>query len=589
MGFLSKSKIKASQIVEQAAENLTKMYDNAVSVFTPSSPFGQLLITIANIFELNMTYLSHAEEELNINTAHTPEAVHGLAALTGHNAYRGCSAKGIISFRPNTSASSFVGGNYIRILNHSKVFCSNNGLTYFMNMKSEWVRLDLNNHKYSNIEIIEGELETQTFTSDGGPLQSFNPIIKGMSDHDYVIVTVNGEEWIKRDSLYDMNYNEKSFMCKTSISVGLSIFFGNGEYGMIPANGSEIKVTYIKTVGLLGNVNVSDMNIQFMDTAIDEFGNEIDLNQCLDVNIVQVPMLGADYENTDFTRLIAPKASKSFVLATPENYISYLSKYNQYKFINAYNTKDDANIQDDNITYLNILPDVSKKFISNFDYFSLPETEYILTETEKENIIKTLDDSGRMLINSEVVINDFKIEHYVINVAIKYFESYNTKDIKDKVRSILNTYFININRKDIIPQSDLISLVESIEGVDTCNVFFLTQKNEEAKINGYYTKEIKVWDQSRLMYNKEEVTVKIDAGSDPQIYFDNLGNISYNNSVIMLPRGGWTDSEGNYYEETPTEGKLSNLNVIFLDSVAYDSYNLKNQKQFNKILKSQLK
>ena len=80
---------------------------------------------------------------------------------------------------------------------------------------------------------------------------------------------------------------------------------------------------------------------------------------------------------------------------------------------------------------------------------------------------------------------------------------------------------------------------------------------------GYYTKEIKVWDQSRLMYNKEEVTVKIDAGSDPQIYFDNLGNISYNNSVIMLPRGGWTDSEGNYYEETPTEGKLSNLNVIF--------------------------
>ena len=44
--------------------------------------------------------------------------------------------------------------------------------------------------------------------------------------------------------------------------------------------------------------------------------------------------------------------SNSFVLANPNNYIYYLSKYDFWSFIDAYNTKNDEYLDDDNIIYL---------------------------------------------------------------------------------------------------------------------------------------------------------------------------------------------------------------------------------------------
>ena len=74
------------------------------------------------------------------------------------------------------------------------------------------------------------------------------------------------------------------------------------------------------------------------------------------MNITRNPMFGSDSEDPTFTRLIAPYASNSFVLANPNNYIYYLSKYDFWSFIDAYNTKDDEYLDDDNIIYLFLFP-----------------------------------------------------------------------------------------------------------------------------------------------------------------------------------------------------------------------------------------
>ena len=104
MGFLSKVRLKASDIMEQAVDFLVKRYEQAEQVFTAASPFGQLLSVIANISELIFTYISHTAEELNISTAQNIETIHGLSRLTGHDPYRGGSAYGMLKLKLNASA-----------------------------------------------------------------------------------------------------------------------------------------------------------------------------------------------------------------------------------------------------------------------------------------------------------------------------------------------------------------------------------------------------------------------------------------------------------------------------------------------------
>lgn len=586
--FLSKVRLKAGEIMEQAVDFLHKKYNQVVHVFTPASPFGQLLIVISNIAELIFTYISHTAEELNIKTAQNVETIYGLAQMTGHNAYRGGSAYGMMALKINTS-SDLIEGNHITINNFSKFTIAETGCTYFINLPSDYIKLTVDANDFVNVNFIQGIPESQTFISDGTPLQSFNPIVKSMTDNDNVAVTVNGKEWKRVDSLYDMpaddGYeNSECFIVKSSVNVGLSIFFGNGEFGKIPPAGATIEVTYIKTDGASGNATSSNLNYTFDDSGIDEYGNEVNLNDILIVETIVPPTLGSNFEDPEFTKMIAPKASKSFVLATPENYVSYLSKYNQYSFIYAYNTKDDPNIYDDNVVYLKIIPNIKKKLSNSQDFFELPTKEFILSEYEKASIINALDNSGRMLVNSEVEIVDPTVKKYVINIIVRYFEDIDKTQIRSSIRSLLNKYYLNINRNDIIPVSDIISLVESVDGVDTCDVFFVNEENERAIINGYYYIDEVSWNGLEKIENHKKVYTNYD--EDPRIGFDNFGNLKVNEYEVFIPKGGWKDRDGNYYTETPEDGKLGPLNVFFIDKVDSSSYNLAMQRKLNTLLKN---
>ena len=577
MGFFQNSRLKASDLVQQAVEYLVVKYEQAANVFTPASPFGQLLSVISNIAELIFTYISHTAEELNIRTAQNIESIQGLAQLTGHEAHRGGAAYGVMGIKLNTS-NDFE-GNHIKIKNFSKFTINDTGCVYFMNLPTDSIKLTVGGNSYISVPFMQGEIESQTFTSNGTALQSFNPVIKGMTDHDNVAVRVNGKEWRKVDSLYDMPaYDDDNselsecFVVKTSPTIGISIFFGNDSFGKIPPAGALIEVVYIRTSGMAGNSNSTGLTYTFIDMGIDEYGNEVDLNEVLIVETIAPPMLGTNYENPEFTKAIAPKASKSFVLATPENYVSYLSKYNQYSFIYAYHTKDDDDITDDNVIYLKIIPNIKKKLSSSEDYFEVPVSEFVLDRYEKESLIAALENSGRMLIGTEVEIVDPEVKYFTINIILRYFDNVDKSSISSNIRSLLNKYFLNINRSDIIPKSDLISLIENIEGIDTCDVFFMSKDNEMAKKNGYY-------------YDEYGDIINVNKNEDPQVGFDSYGNLVMNKGCIYVPRGGWKDANDNYYTVTPEEGKMGPLNIFFQEPVNNTAYNIEMQRKLNNLLK----
>ena len=577
MGFFQNSRLKASDLVQQAVEYLVVKYEQAANVFTPASPFGQLLSVISNIAELIFTYISHTAEELNIKTAQNIESIQGLAQLAGHDAHRGGAAYGVMGIKLNTS-NDFE-GNHINIKNFSKFVINDTGCVYFMNLPTDSIKLSVGGNSFVSIPFMQGEIESQTFTSNGTALQSFNPVVKGMTDHDNVAVRVNGKEWKKVNSLYDMPaYDDDNpeasecFIVKTSPTIGISIFFGNNSFGKIPPSGALIEVIYIKTDGSIGNSNSTGLSYTFIDMGTDDYGYDVDLNEILIVETVAPPMMGTNYEDPEFTKVIAPKASKSFVLATPENYVNFLSKYNQYSFIYAYHTKDDDNITDDNVIYLKVIPNIKKKLSSSEDYFEVPVSEFILDKFEKESLMSALENSGRMLIGTEVEIVDPEIKFFTINIVLRYFKNVDKTSISSNIRSVLNKYFLTISRSDIIPKSDIITLVESIDGVDACDVFFMSRENETAKKNGYY-------------YDEYGYMNDVRKNEDPQVGFDSYGNLVMNKGCIYIPRGGWRDANDNYYTVTPEDGKFGPLNIFFQDPVDSSTSNIEMQRKLNNLMK----
>ena len=583
MSFFSKTRIKATELFEDSFEYLARTYDQAREVFTPASPFGQVLTVVSNLGEMIFFYIEAALTELNISRARNIESIYGLSRLTGHDPTRGISARGIIGLRLNTSAASLINGDYVQIMNGASLEISQNGLTYFLNFNSDFIRLDKNTKTFVNVEIIQGEKDEQSFTGTGLALQSYNLTTKDPTDQYLVDVFVDGQLWKRVDSLYDMNNGEKTAMIKSSVNGGLSVFFGNNQFGMPPALGSRIRVTYIKTRGNAGNIGGKQLDIKFSDSGTNPSGEAIDLNEILSLNITRNPMFGSDTEDPQFTRLIAPYQSNSFVLANPNNYIYYLSKYDFWSFIDAYNTKNDEYLDDDNIIYLFLIPDVEKKLTSDLDYFSVPEVEFTMTAAEKEMTYEILNKSGRQVVTAETRIVDPIIRKYALNVVIRYFEDYDKDGIRIEIRKNLNEYFLNVNRRDRIPRSDIISIIENVDGIDSVNVFFISERNEQAIKDGFYFVPVygtdPVTDQRVLIENKKIVLKKDE---DPQLGLDSFGDVVIENNDLAIIRGGWEDRNGTYYEPIPEANKISSLNVFYKEAIANNLYNKIQQEKYNK-------
>jgi hypothetical protein len=383
-----------------------------------------------------------------------------------------------------------------------------------------------------------------------------------------------------------MGLDEKCFMCRSSINMGLAVFFGNGDFGKCPGNGSKIEVSYITHAGIEGNAGGSKTTYEFTSAGYDENNETVDLNEVLDIETELPPCMGTGYEPVELTRRLAPLESKSFVLANPDNYVSFLGKYTQFSFVNAYNTKDDGYVDDDNVVYLQILPNIKSKISAGggVDYFTLPEEEFTLTDDEKRGVIRALDDSGRQMVSTEVVIQDVDIKKYALIIAVRWFEGSDKNKIRSDIRSRLNTYFLNINRNDIVPKSDIVSIIEGIAGVDGVNVYFVSKENEEAIRNGWYLQEFSQI--NPLTHLRETFTKKIvlEEGEDPMLGLDPFGDIKIGENEIAVIKGGWDDRNGNTFVDGVVDTDLCGLTIIFSTETGNTLYNTMQQANLNRIL-----
>jgi hypothetical protein len=588
--FLDKARVLGEQIYDDSIIFLTNAYQNSNKIFTNASPFGQLLKVMSNIGELIMYYITDSTTENNIITANNLESIYGLAALTGHNPTRPISAMGQVRMKFKPGKQSAFPGPYILVPNKTILRCQSNGIKYTMKFTGDYIRVEKTNVDFTFAEIIQGVFESQRVIGTGNSMQSFNINTPGFVDNNNVKVYVNSELWQPYDSLYDMGINTKGYIVKTGLAGGLDIFFGNGFFGVAPVLGSFIDVEYLVTAGSGGNIssNSEPVTFRFEDTGKDVNGEDVDLNDFLLIETSKNPSLGSDQEDPAFTKLIAPLASKSFVLANPENYEYYLSRFNYFSYIDAFNETGDDYLDDDNIIYLYLIPDIQRKLTTDSDYFTVDLEEFTLTADEKTMLVASINESGRQMTSTELQFVDPDIKRYAINIVLRTIEGYDLGVIRNEIRTKLNEYFLNVKRRDKIPKSDLVAIIEGIKGVDSVSVFFVSEENETAIRNGYYIKRsYKVTPTTPFLqegegnkkryifFNKEliETKIPIETGEDPNLGLDDFGDITIGLRDLAIIRGGWTDRDGVYYEPTPVEGRASSLSIYFNGTIS-DSINI---------------
>ena len=206
-----------------------------------------------------------------------------------------------------------------------------------------------------------------------------------------------------------------------------------------------------------------------------------------------------------------------------------------------------------------------------------------MTAQEKEMTYEILNKSGRQVVTAETRIVDPIVKKYALNIVVRFFDNYDKDAIRIEIRKNLDEYFLNVNRRDRIPRSDIISIIENVDGIDSVNVFFISEANEKAIRDGFYFVPVygtdPVTDQKVLIENKKIVLKK---GEDPQLGLDSFGDIIIENNDIAIIRGGWEDRNGTFYEPTPEANKISSLNVFFKEGVANNLYNKIQQEKYNK-------
>ena len=601
--FLSTARIKASEMLADTRTYIGRLYGRSGELFTTASPFSQILEVLAELSNLIFFYIEDATIEQNILTAQNNESIYGLARLAGHDAYRGSSSVGEIKIRLNTSAFNEIAGDAINIPANTIIKASKNGLQYLLKTNNDQFRIEKSNPEYLYIPIIQGKIEKQTITGTGEKLQSFNLIIKKNTDHNSIKLSVNSEPWTKYDSLYDMKYATKGYIVKTGITGGLDIYFGNGSFGMIPVEGATIDVEYLITDGSKGNLTGSkDLNFTFETEGFDSLGNSYNLNKLLESSFTTAPVMGTDPESIELTKLIAPLQSHSFVLATPDNYESFLSRYGMFSYLDAYNTTDDGYIDDDNVMYLFMLPDTSRKLSKNNDYFNLNQDEFFFSEDEINGILSNIEKSGQQMVTTEVKVVNPKVQFFRMDIKVRYFEGYDKANLYTAIRSKISDYLINITRRDRLPKSDIIALLEGVEGIDSVNVRFVSETEETARRNGYYTSETVTVTpstpvledigngNSKYVFFKRTVTktnINFEQGAalpENVINLDSFGDILLDKEEVALFRGGWKDRDGVTILDDAKMGEMAALSIYFDEPAVPNTIFSRTQSQNRKAL-----
>lgn len=522
-----------SKVNNYISKTLSK---NNVS-FGNNSIFGQIISVVGNAVQNLMLYIEDALVEQNKYTAQRKKSIYGLASLTGYNPSLGKAAMANIKldFLPNNE------GMYnIMLNNKTPLTCTQNGLKYNIILPQECIVLSINNDNMSKyLSVVQGVFNSQRFISTGGQYYTINFKFIGNIDTDYITVKVNDEIWEPAASIYDMQSVGKQYVIRSAFNGGIDLIFGNEAHGKALNADDVVDVTYLIHDGELGNINPNlETYFIFDDTLMGTNGEIYDGNSLFNITFAENDPItsGSNSETIEHVSHMIGLNSRSLVLASPDNYKVLI---NRFGFCGYNKTWPDPNTMSVNSL---IIKNFKNNVVNGADYFSLTEDDFLLSDTQKSSIQNYIRNNGGQLAGTKYNIIDPDLYKYAMWVYVTVKNNKYNRDILSKnIRHQIGEFFTNIQSDWFVPKSDIIHTLKSnVDGIDSVDIYLLSQKNEEALYKGGYDIDTYVMNNVTGKYVKKVEHIKINPGENPNLGLDGHGNI-YLESEFQFPvlMGGW--------------------------------------------------
>ena len=568
MANLNLTEITFNNIKSQIETYLKQEYAKSDIIYSPASPYGQILFVIQNLFQLSLLYLKNSIKQYDLSDANSNniKVIRNAAVAAGHIPSRSASATGVLklSIKTSTDVSYDIPGNRISFTNKQQLKNKTNGLNYALQLGSDKVTYKIDSSTtqiYMN--IIQGQWSTEPFTGDGSINQTFQivPRSKNQDVENYnVQVLVNGVYWAVKKHLLDLLPNEQACVVRTGYNGGIDILFGNNNIGAVPPVAANIQVSYLLSDGNVGNIYRRTPNDwTFVDMAIDGFGNTIDVTKIFDISIYNDINFGADKEDIAFTKNILPISTNNFILALPQQYAYAIKRLGLFSYVNAY--------EQYGTIYIVVAPNVSLFKSQNSDYYSIPLSAFQIDSYESSKIDTYLRAGGNILLTQRYQIISPDISLYAINVFYMSYSDAQDDTVNAQIYDAIANYFLSFNRVDRIPKVELIKAIAAITDIYSVDINFVSNKNE----NYHRQNTIAIGNMKSTAagaFNLSSAQQMIGYTASQVMGIDTvLGDILFEPNEIPILRGGWYDRQNNYYSDDNNSSGLKSVNLFLKGKV----------------------
>lgn len=486
--------ITFTRLKDEVQRYLQNEYNKASMLFSVSSPYGQILSVIENLHQLSILYLKNTINQFDLGDANSENerVIKNAAILAGHIPTRAISATGTLKLvrKAGVDLDQELPSGTVVLSNRLTLKNKTNSLFYSLNLGKFKLELNARTTNQFFVPVIQGQWKEQTFTGTGASMQTFQVLDQGetqVENFNYEVV-VNGVRWTIKKHVYDLLPDEEACVVRTGFNGGISIIFGNSGFGKVPAIASSILVRFLNTDGAIGNIYRRDINDwKIVDDVVDINGNDIDLEKIFDIEIYNDINFGADAENYLFTKSLLPIASNNFVLALPQQYAYELKKLGVFTHVNA---------EEKNGTiFIYLVPDITLFKRQDEDYFSIPirnttagsvttTSAFELDSYERSKIVNYLKSGGSIQLTKKFIIKSPKLSFYAMNVWVISYSDATDDSIKSQIVSAVSTYFLEFNKLDRIPKSDMIKIISNLSDIQSVKIEFVCKKNEDYHIEG---------------------------------------------------------------------------------------------------------
>ena len=115
--------------------------------------------------------------------------------------------------------------------------------------------------------------------------------------------------------------------------------------------------------------------------------------------------------------------------------------------------------EDSGVIYIVACPNVKLFKNRNSDYFTVDIAAFQLDDYEKSKINKYLKTNGNIQISRKWRIDSPVLSYYVINIFVIRYSDATDDSVSSQIIDKVSEYFLNFNRIDRVPKSDLVASI----------------------------------------------------------------------------------------------------------------------------------